>query len=67
MDLHTQGIYCVLDPDGAPLLDTVESTGYSARATFCRTYNKRWSTAQAAGYLIARLDVVEVSSPPLPC
>ena len=60
MDLHTQGIYCVLDPSGAPLLDTVESTGCSARATFCRTHNRRWSEAWAAGHRIARLNVAEV-------
>lgn len=64
MDLHTCGTYCVLDPAGNPIADTVESTGYSARATFIRTHNLLWSKAYAQGYRIARLAVAEIDEEP---
>lgn len=64
MDLHTPGTYCVLDPAGTPLADTVETTGYSARATFCRTYNLLWSKAYARGHRVARLTVAETHEEP---
>lgn len=61
MDLHTKGIYAVLDPSGQPLFDTISETGYSARAEFCRTYNSLWSKADAFGYRIAELQVAAIS------
>lgn len=54
-DLHTPGIYVVLDADGAPVLETVDTTGYSARATFVREKNLLWSKAQEQGYHIVEL------------
>ena len=64
MDLHTKGIYAVAftDEQGCNILpDTVEETGYSARAEFLRKHNPgRWSFCQQRGYRIVRLGVVEV-------
>jgi hypothetical protein len=61
MDLHTKGIYAVADEHDKVLLDTVEETGYSARAEFLRKHNPgRWSFCQQRGYRIVRLEVVEV-------
>ena len=64
MDLHTSGTYCVLDPAGKPLADTVESTGYSARAAFIRTHNRLWSKVYTLGYRVARLGVAEIDEEP---
>ncbi len=57
LDLHARGIYVVLDPSGAPILETCAETGYSARATFLRQANKRWSVSEAEGYRVAELKV----------
>lgn len=55
LDLHTPGIYVVLDTDGAPVLETLALTGYSARATFIREKNMLWSRAQEQGFRLAEL------------
>lgn len=57
LDLHARGIYVVLDPSGTPILETCAETGYSARATFLRQANKRWSVSEAEGYRVAELKV----------
>lgn len=54
-DLHTPGIYVVLDADGAPVPGTLATTGYSARSTFIREKNMLWSKAQAEGYRVVEL------------
>lgn len=49
-DFHQQGAFAVKDPSGKILFDTFDSTAYSARATFGRRYNKKWSAAEQLGY-----------------
>ena len=55
MDLHKVGMYVVIDNAGAPIQESFATTGYSARAEFCRSQNKLWSKAEAAGYRIIEL------------
>ncbi len=59
-DLHTQGLFIVIDPDGQPVFSTAASTAYSARATYVRGSNRPWRVAAEAGCKIVRLKIVEV-------
>lgn len=64
MDLHTKGLYAVAFTDRQGynvLLDTIDETGYSARATFLRNHHPgTWSSYQSSGYRVVRLQVVEI-------
>ncbi len=58
MDMHKQGMYVVIAPDGAPITESFATTGYSARAEFCRAHNKLWSKSVTEGFDIAELAIV---------
>lgn len=64
MDMHKQGMYVVIDPDGAPVMESFATTGHSARTEFCRAHNKLWSKSVTAGFDIAELVIVGTTRKP---
>lgn len=54
-DLHTQGIYAVLDAQGVPVPGTLATTGYSALSQLVREKNIFWSKAVEQGYRVVEL------------
>lgn len=58
IDLHTQGIYAVLDAEGVPVTGTMAASGYSARAQFVREMSMFWSKAVEQGYRVVALAAI---------
>lgn len=54
-DWHSNGMYVVVAENGAPVVNTFDTTAYSARATHARENNVRWSQAQGLGFRLLKL------------
>lgn len=54
-DIHTQGLWTVLNPEGQPVDGTLATTGYSARAEMTRCGNLHWSKRVEQGYTLVSL------------
>jgi hypothetical protein len=62
-DMHRQGVFAVVGPDDRPVMDTFDTTGYAARATFIREHHMIWSRAEKEGYYVAEFAAVARSVP----
>lgn len=64
IDIHQKGIWAVLNPQGELVPQTVDETGYGARAAMVRDHNLVWSKRQEQGYSLVRLVPQVVSDLP---
>lgn len=61
-DLHKQGLFVIISPDGQFLTDTCSTTGYSAISTFVRKGTGPWAGYEAKGYTVGEFSQVAVVS-----